>query len=300
MKVVQLSTACYISKTMLQSAGRQPSLRSGDAVLQRIRHAPVHSVLREAAELLDASQYVVALTGAGISTPSGIPDFRSESSGLWRQVEPLEVASLWGFHDQPERFYRWFRPLLHKMAAARPNGAHKALAQLEAAGRLAAIVTQNIDSLHQAAGSRQVVELHGHTRTVTCLACRETYEAAAILEDVLRDILPPPCPACGGLLKPDVVLFGEPLSYELLSRAQHEALRADVLLVIGSSLEVMPAADLPLLAKRRGAKLVLINRTATALDDQMDVIVRADVVKAVGFMAEAAGLARNGNGGGGP
>lgn len=287
MKVAQLSTACYISDTMLKSIGPQSSLRSGVAVSQRIRHDPTHSLLQEAVRLFDTSQHLVALTGAGISTPSGIPDFRSESSGLWRQFEPLEVASLWGFHDQPERFYKWFRPLLHKMVSSRPNGAHKALARMEAAGSLAAVVTQNIDSLHQAAGSRQVVELHGHTRTMTCLDCGQTLSAEPMLADVLRDILPPPCPACGGLLKPDVVLFGEPLPYDMLSRAQYEALRADVMLIVGSSLEVMPAADLPLLAKRRGAKLVLVNRTPTALDDYMDLILRVDVVKAVGSLAEA-------------
>jgi len=196
------------------------------------------------------------------------------------------VASLWGYHDKPERFYTWFRPLLHMMLKSRPNEAHEALARMEAAGCLAVVVTQNIDSLHQAAGSRQVVELHGHTRTMTCLACGRRVASGPILEDVLRDGLPPPCPACGGLLKPDVVLFGEPLPYDMLSRAQHEALRADVMLIIGSSLEVMPAADLPLLAKRRGAKLVLVNRTPTALDDYMDLVLRADVVKAVGALAE--------------
>jgi NAD-dependent deacetylase len=230
--------------------------------------------------LLRGCRYLVALTGAGISTPSGIPDFRSERSGLWNRADPLEVASLWGFHDHPERFYDWYRPLLRKSAAARPNPAHQALARLEATGPLRTIITQNIDSLHQAAGSRRVLELHGHTRTATCLSCREQSCCDALLRGILESREPLRCD-CGGLLKPDVVLFGEPLPYETLSAAQQEALACDTLLIIGTSLEVMPAADLPLLARRRGARLILINLMPTPLDDQMDVVIREDVVKAL-------------------
>jgi NAD-dependent deacetylase len=249
------------------------------AVIRRTpRH---HSSLVLAAELLRASQRTLALTGAGISTPSGIPDFRSERSGLWNHADPLEVASIWGFHDAPERFYDWFRLLLVRTAAAQPNSAHKALARMEGAGRLVGVVTQNVDSLHQAAGSRCVCELHGHLRTVTCLGCNTQSPADGPLADVLAGFPPPRCASCNELLKPDVVLFGEPLPYETLSRSQQEALACEVMLVVGTSLEVMPAADLPLLAKRRGAKLVLVNLTPTPLDDQMDVIVRSDVVEAL-------------------
>ncbi|MGE5602400.1 MAG: SIR2 family NAD-dependent protein deacylase [Nitrososphaerales archaeon] len=250
-----------------------------------IRKTPRHdSSLALAVELLAASQRTFALTGAGISTPSGIPDFRSASSGLWNNVDPLEVASIWGFHDHPERFYNWFRVLLARTAAAKPNGAHKALASMEAAGRLVGVVTQNIDSLHQAAGSRCVCEVHGHLRTMTCLGCNAQSPADGPLADVLAGLPPPRCPSCGELLKPDVVLFGEPPPYEVLSRAQEEALACDAMLIVGTSLEVMPAADLPLLAKRRGAKLVLVNLTPTQLDAQMDVIVRADVVQALNLL----------------
>ncbi len=237
--------------------------------------------LRKAVELLRAAQYWVALTGAGISTPSGIPDFRSPGAGLWNAADPLEVASLWGFHDHPERFYNWVRPLVHKTMNARPNRAHLVLAQMEAHARLRAVITQNIDSLHQRAGSRRVLELHGHMRTATCLSCRYQADAGPLLAEVMNGSFAGTCPRCGGLMKPDVVLFGEPVPYEALSMAQQEALACDVMLVVGTSLEVMPAADLPLLAKRRGARLILINLAPTLLDDQMDVVLRADVVKAL-------------------
>lgn len=235
--------------------------------------------LRQAIELLGASSHTAALTGAGISTPSGIPDFRSERHGLWQLADPLEVASLWGFHERPERFYTWFRPLLARSLVATPNPAHRALAQMEQVGWLETVITQNIDSLHQRAGSRQVLELHGHTRTATCLDCGQTIAAEPLLSAILNHRPAPPCPSCGGLLKPDVVLFGEPLSYDMISAAQRVALSCEVLLVIGTSLEVMPAADLPLLARRRGARVIMVNLSPTPLDDQMDVVIRADVAK---------------------
>lgn len=254
--------------------------------------APASKVapLDQAVELLAASRYTIALTGAGISTPSGIPDFRSERSGMWKQADPLEVASLWGFHDHPERFYAWFRPLMQRALQAKPNRAHRALARLEAAGKLRAIITQNIDSLHQSAGSRCVFELHGHTRSATCLGCGQQATAEPLLAAVQRGLRPPDCEACGGLMKPDVILFGEPLPYEAVARSQAEALQCDVMLVVGTSLEVMPAADLPPLARRRGARLVLINLTPTPLDSAMDVIVRQDVEVALERIARSLGV----------
>ncbi len=237
--------------------------------------------------MLAAAQHAVVLTGAGISTPSGIPDFRSPQGGLWQQADPLEVASLWGFHDDPGRFYRWLRPLARKMLDARPNPAHRALAQLEAAGHIRTVITQNIDSLHQAAGSLNVLELHGHVRTFSCLGCGRTEPADGHLAAVCAGQLPPPCAACGGLLKPDVILYGEPLPFDTLSAAQQAALACDFMLVVGTSLEVMPAADLPRLARRRGARLALINLTPTPLDAQMDVCIRTDVVTALAALYRA-------------
>jgi NAD-dependent deacetylase len=236
-------------------------------------------ILEQAIGLLRASSYTVALTGAGVSTPSGIPDFRGNHSGLWRHHDPLSVASIWAFHDDPGQFYSWIRPVIHRAKVAQPNPAHRALAELEQANCLKTVITQNIDSLHQRAGSHRVLEMHGHTRTATCLGCRGSYAAESLWSAVLDGNQPAPCPTCGGILKPDVILFGEPLPYDTVSAAQHEALAADVMLIAGTSLEVMPAADLPLLAQRRGARLILVNLTPTPLDDRMDAVIRADVVK---------------------
>lgn len=234
------------------------------------------SAIRRVAHLIRASRHVVALTGAGVSTPSGIPDFRSPSSGLWTKVDPMVVASIWGFHSSPEVFYRWFMPVARQIRAAKANPAHYALAQMERLGRLQTLLTQNIDALHQQAGSRNVVELHGHLRSATCLECRFSVATEEIWPIAERGQVPR-CPQCGGLLKPDVTLFGEPLDYESLRTAQEEALRCDLLLAIGSSLEVEPAADLPFLARRRGATIVLINRQPTEADAIAEVVVRGDV-----------------------
>jgi NAD-dependent deacetylase len=255
-----------------------------------MRSTSAPSAIERAVELLRASSYTVALTGAGISTPSGIPDFRSQRAGIWQHVDPLEVASIWSFHDHPDRFYAWFRPLMQRVVVAKPNRAHRALARMEAAGLAGAVITQNIDSLHQAAGSRCVLELHGHTRSATCLGCNAHVSAQSLMGAVLDGAPPPACPSCGGLLKPDVVLFGEPLPYEAVARSQSEALRCETMLIVGTSLEVMPAADLPLLARRRGARLILVNLTPTPLDASMDVIVRMDVEDALQKIARGLGL----------
>ncbi len=246
------------------------------------------ATLQQAAELIRRAAHAVALTGAGISTPSGIPDFRSAGSGLWNQVDPLEVATIWAFYKQPERFYRWIRPIAQKLKDAQPNAAHHALATLEMHHLLRAVLTQNVDSLHQRAGSRRVIELHGHARSATCLACGHQVAADTLWMAVLAGQWPEACPRCGGLLKPDVILFGEPLPYDALRAAQQEALTCDLMLVIGTSLEVMPAADLPLLAKRRGARLILINRDPTPYDAAMEVVIRADVARTLSELMHAA------------
>jgi NAD-dependent deacetylase len=246
------------------------------------------AALQQAIELVRRATHAVALTGAGISTPSGIPDFRSPGSGLWNQVDPLEVATIWAFYEHPEKFYRWIRPIAQKLRNAQPNAGHRALATLELHDLLRAVLTQNVDSLHQAAGSRRVIELHGHARSATCLQCGHQVAAEALWAAVLDGRPPEACPRCGGLLKPDVILFGEPLPYAALRAAQQEALTCDLMLVIGTSLEVMPAADLPLLAKRRGARLILINRDVTPYDAAMDVVIRADVARTLAELARAA------------
>ena len=243
--------------------------------------------LARAAEMIRRSRYLVALTGAGISTPSGIPDFRSEGSGLWTIYDPMEVASIWAFSRRPEAFFEWVRPLARMIREARPNPAHYALARLEAAGILKALITQNIDELHQKAGSRRVIEVHGHLREATCIRCYRKVPAAPYLDAFLENGTIPRCEVCGGVLKPNVILFGEQLPAQAFLAAQQEARRADVFLVAGSSLEVAPAGDLPILAKEHGARLILINLSPTAADRYADLQIRGDVAEILPLLADA-------------
>ncbi len=243
--------------------------------------------LARAAEMIRRSRYLVALTGAGISTPSGIPDFRSEGSGLWTIYDPMEVASIWAFSRRPEAFFEWVRPLARMIRAARPNPAHYALARLEAAGILKALITQNIDELHQKAGSRRVIEVHGHLREATCIRCYRKVPAAPYLDAFLENGTIPRCEVCGGVLKPNVILFGEQLPAQAFLAAQQEARRADVFLVAGSSLEVAPAGDLPILAKEHGARLILINLSPTAADRYADLQIRGDVAEILPLLVDA-------------
>lgn len=241
----------------------------------------------QACALLSSATYTVALTGAGISTPSGIPDFRSPGRGLWHQTDPLTVASIWAFREAPEAFYAWLLPLARSVARAKPNPGHVALAELERRGLLRAVITQNVDGLHQQAGSKRVIEMHGHTRTATCLNCLETFPTEPFWPRFLADGKAPRCPRCRAILKPDVILFGEPLPYAAMAEAQAEALRCDLMLVLGSSLEVMPASDLPFLARRRGARLLIVNYTPTPADHIADLVFRADVAELLPRLAAA-------------
>jgi NAD-dependent deacetylase len=231
----------------------------------------------QAAELVRHARHPVALCGAGISTPSGIPDFRSPGSGLWERYDPMQVASLTAFRQHPQAFYQWILPLARKMAAAKPNPAHFALAHLEAAGRLDGIITQNIDGLHREAGSRTVIELHGSIRQAACARCYRIYPTQQVLENLDDNQSLPRCPECGGVLKPDVVLYGEQLPYKAVRQAEALMDNSDLVLVIGSSLEVMPAAGMPVPALNRGARLIIANRDPTYLDKRADVILRQDV-----------------------
>lgn len=167
--------------------------------------------IAKAAQLIQAAQQIVAFTGAGISTPSGIPDFRSPNSGLWTHVDPMSVASIFGFRQNPQAFYDWVKPLARTILNAQPNPAHLALTRLEMLGKLHSVITQNIDMLHHRAGSQRVYELHGHLREATCIHCFKLYSAQAILERYMQDGVVPLCRECGGVLKPNVILFGEQL-----------------------------------------------------------------------------------------
>jgi NAD-dependent deacetylase len=233
--------------------------------------------VEEAARILAASTHAVALTGAGHSTPSGVPDFRSPQSGLWEQADPMVVASIDGFRRNPQAFYDWIRPLARTMAAAQPNPAHLALAELEQMGVLQAVCTQNIDELHHRAGSRHVLELHGSVRQATCSRCGQKVPAAELWPGVIERGEIPHCPRCRGVLKPDVVLFGEMLPADVLLEAQRHAEACDAMLVAGSSLEVYPAAELPEIALRHGARLIVVNYQPTPVDGRAAVVIHADV-----------------------
>jgi NAD-dependent deacetylase len=232
--------------------------------------------IEQAAAMVAAARNMVAITGAGISTPSGIPDFRSPNSGVWNNVDPLKVASIFAFRHRPELFYNWIRPYSHLFLEAQPNPAHYALVVLEQEHKLKAIITQNIDDLHYKAGSKTVYELHGHLREATCLRCCETQDATAIFEKFVRDGQLPRH-HCGGVLKPNVILFGEQLPVRELVQAQLAVKEADLTLVAGSSLEVAPASDLPELALENGARLLIINYQPTYLDRRADLVIHANV-----------------------
>ena len=228
--------------------------------------------IQRAAELLSAARSGLAMTGAGVSAESGIPTFRGEG-GLWTQYDPVKVASIDYFLEDPSAYWTVSKDRGPVVLSAQPNPGHHALAALESAGRLAAIVTQNTDGLHQQAGSRRVIELHGSGRTVQCLDCGAR-EPRADVQARLDVEMPPRCRVCGGMfLKPTVVLFGEPLPPLAVQEAYDLAKAADVMLVVGSSLVVYPAADIPLEAVRAGAALIVVNAEPTPFDRLAEVVI---------------------------
>ncbi len=233
--------------------------------------------IQRAAGLLRNSRQAVALTGAGFSTPSGIPDFRSAGSGLWTRYLPMEVASLSTFRYDPEKFFAWLRPLASHMLTARPNAAHQALVDLEKSGYITTIITQNIDGLHTRAGAKNVLEVHGTLNTLTCASCYRQYQAGGIIESYLEEGTIPRCPACQGILKPDVILFEEQLPVRTWMKAEEASKSCDLMIVAGTSLEVMPSAGLPARAVEHGAHLILVNRSSTYIDARADVLIQEDV-----------------------
>ncbi len=240
-----------------------------------------------AATLLQEARYQVALTGAGTSTPSGIPDFRSPGSGMWERHNPTEVASIQSFRRNPQVFYNWIRPLATSLLTARPNPGHLALAKLERQGLLKAIITQNVDNLHQQAGSQEVLELHGHLREATCIKCYRVVSTQDLLDKFLASGEVPHCTRCGGVLKPNVILFGEQLPIQVVNAALMHTRKADLMLVIGSSLEVAPASHLPLMVLERNGRLIVINMTPTYIDDMADVVIYADLAEVLPRIAQA-------------
>ena len=248
----------------------------------------IGTALDDAAELFRRAKRVVVLTGAGISTPSGIPDFRSEGSGLWSRDEPLEVASLSTFRTHPESFFKWFRPLAGQIFHAQPNAAHRTLAELEQAGIAQTIITQNIDMLHQKAGSKRVIEMHGTLQTLSCTQCYKSFDSSEFVERFISDGTIPFCPDCNGILKPDVILFGEQLPQTAWFEAQREARSCDLMMVAGSSLEVLPVAGLPMQAVDRGAHLIVVNNSPTYINVRADVVIMGDVASILPEIAKRA------------
>ena len=225
------------------------------------------------AQLIRDCAPLCVLTGAGNSTESGIPAYRSPT-GIWAQYDPQEYATIEAFRADPVKVWRFYALRFRALTEAEPNAGHLALAELERAGLVRAVVTQNIDLLHERAGSRDVVEVHGSIRTSSCLACGASYPLSAVAAQLeTRDV--PVCSECGEVLKPDVVFFGELLPVAAIDRAYALAGEAELLLVVGSALEVWPVAELPLVTRRAGGSVAIVNRGPTALDGDADLRIDA-------------------------
>ncbi len=219
----------------------------------------VQAEIERAAKLIAEARHVVALTGAGISVESGIPAFRG-SQGLWDRYDPAEYAHISSFTSRPEMVWQMLKELYDIVQNAKPNPAHRALARLEEMGILKAVITQNVDGLHQAGGSKRVLEFHGSGESLTCLSCGKRYG----IEEISLEELPPLC-SCSGVLKPDVVFFGEPIPPEVLRESFEEASICDCMLVVGTSAQVYPAAQLPYEVKRNGGMVIELNLEETPL-----------------------------------
>lgn len=224
--------------------------------------------------LIKNSKYTVCLTGAGVSTASGIPDFRTPAKGLWSKVNPIEVTSIQAFQENPARFYQFYRPRIEELDRVSPNQAHNALAKLEQAGYLNFLITQNIDNLHQRAGSKNVLEIHGNLSQAICHSCGKRISSQLLLKKLKENKEDIPYCECGGVFKPDVVLFGEMLFN--FDKAIDKASKAELFLAVGSSLQVSPANLLPEYSLSQKGKLVIINYMKTHLDKTAAAVVHQD------------------------
>lgn len=241
------------------------------------------------AELIRNARRAVAFTGAGISTESGIPDFRSPG-GIWSRMQPIEFDDF--VRSAAMRREAWRRKAVidRDMRAAQPNRGHRALASLVRRGVMPAIITQNIDGLHQASGvpDAQIIELHGNGTYARCLDCARRYELAPIMAAFARDETLPVCAECNGIVKTATISFGQAMPADEMARAEAETLACDLFIVLGSSLVVYPAAGFPALAARNGAKLVIVNREPTGLDDLASLVIHADIGTTLGEATEVA------------
>ena len=244
------------------------------------------NAIKRAIELVANSSRIVALTGAGISVDSGIPDFRSEG-GLWERYDPHEYATIESFNQNPTKFWTMGRELAETILQAKPNSAHLGLSKLESDKKLIGIITQNIDNLHQAAGSKRIVELHGNYLRAYCTKCSKEFVGDAVHQRVVNGEIPPKCDDCKGVLKSEAILFGEPLPETAMEEAVELCRQTDLMLVIGSSLTIYPAAFLPQLAKNAGAKIVLVNLEGTNRDDVADIVIRGRATEIIPKLVES-------------
>lgn len=240
--------------------------------------APSATAAQRLAELIRESSSTVALTGAGVSVPSGIPDFRTPGKGLWRKVDPMKVAHIDSFHRDTAAFWEFYRPRFAELGDKQPNPAHEALAELEERGLLEGVITQNIDQLHRKAGSKRIVEVHGSIATSSCTTCGSRYPLEQV-DELFDDDGVATCRGCLGKVKPDVVLFGELLPESAITQAQELCTRADLLICIGSSLEVHPVAALPELTLAAGGKVAIVTQSETPYDGEATVRLDGDVVE---------------------
>jgi NAD-dependent deacetylase len=237
------------------------------------------SAIARLTEMVHAAGAIVPFTGAGVSTECGIPDFRSPG-GLWTKNRPIDFDAFMVSQEARNESWRRRFAMEDQFGGARPGRGHRAIASLYHAGKVPAVVTQNIDNLHQASGiaPEDVVELHGNTTFAVCLRCSERYEIAWVRRKMdIGNGCAPDCPACGGYIKTATVSFGQAMPEAAMQRAQELAQSCDLLMSIGSSLVVWPAAGLPLMAKRNGAALIIINREPTDFDEIADLVVRHDI-----------------------
>ncbi len=242
------------------------------------------------AGLIREARSVVVLTGAGISVPSGIPDFRSPGTGLWQNVNPMEVAHIDAFRRDPERFWSFYGQRFHTLRDKRPNRAHEILAELEQAGMIDAVITQNIDQLHSRAGTKRLIEVHGTIAHSSCLDCSSSFSIETVQDRIAGDPVGVPRCDCGEPLKPDVVLFGEYLPVAALAQAEELARRADLMLCVGSSLEVYPVAQLPEMTLARGGRIAILTQGPTPYDGRATVKLGGDVVDELEAVAAALAL----------
>jgi len=238
------------------------------------------------AELIGSAERVVALTGAGVSVPSGIPDFRTPGVGIWAEVDPMKVATIDAFHRDTKGFWEFYRPRFEMLADKQPNPAHFALAELEQRGKLEAVITQNIDRLHSVAGTTDLIEVHGSVATSSCTACGSSWPLAEV-DGLFGEDGIAICTACGGKVKPDVILFGELLPVAEMERARELAESADLMLCAGSSLEVFPAAGLPEVTLEAGGRIAIMTRSSTPYDGDASVRLDGDIAEQLPALVRA-------------